>query len=59
MTGGFAALRWAINLLSRCAVRAWRPAWSHAIGTVVVLLVVLLNNFVHAGDGWTAVVPRA
>jgi uncharacterized membrane protein len=57
VTGAFAALFGAIDLLSRRAVRAQRPAWPHAIGNTVVLLVALLNNFVHAGDGWTAVVP--
>jgi uncharacterized membrane protein len=55
--GGLAALFGAVDLLSRRSVRARRPAWPHAIGNVVVLLIVILNNFVHAGDGWTAIVP--
>ena len=57
VTGGLAALFGAIDLLSRREVRAQRPAWPHAIGNTVVLLVAILNNFVHAGDGWTAIVP--
>jgi uncharacterized membrane protein len=57
VTGGLAALFGAIDLLSRRSVRAQGPAWPHAIGNVVILLVVILNNFVHSGDGWTAVVP--
>ncbi|EYD78190.1 putative membrane protein [Rubellimicrobium mesophilum DSM 19309] len=57
VTGGLAALFGAIDLLARREVRAQRPAWPHAIGNVIVLLVALLNNFVHAGDGRTAVVP--
>ena len=41
----------------RPAIRASRPAWPHAIGSIVVLALALLNSLVHAGDGWTAVVP--
>lgn len=55
--GGLAALAGAIDLLARREVRAQRPAWPHAIGNVVVLLLALLNSFVHARDGWTGVVP--
>nr|WP_246329529.1 DUF2231 domain-containing protein [Chthonobacter rhizosphaerae] len=55
--GALAALFGAIDLLSRKEVRALRPAWAHAIGNVVVLGLAFVNNLVHAGDGWTAVVP--
>lgn len=55
--GGLAAVFGAIDLLSRRSVRAQRPAWPHAIGNVIVLGLALLNSFVHASDGWTAVVP--
>ncbi|MGE3245095.1 MAG: DUF2231 domain-containing protein [Beijerinckiaceae bacterium] len=36
-----------------------RPAivWLHAAGGLFVLLIVLVNNFVHARDGWTSVMP--
>jgi uncharacterized membrane protein len=38
-------------------VRANRPAWLHAIGSLIVFALALLNSLVHAGDGWTAIVP--
>jgi len=37
--------------------RALRPGWAYVLGGVVVLALALLNSFVHAGDGWTAIVP--
>ena len=55
--GVFAALAGAVDFLFRREVRARRPAWPHAIGGVVVLCLALVNSLVHAGDGWTAVVP--
>jgi uncharacterized membrane protein len=51
---GFAILAGIIELLIRSA--HW-PAWPHILGGVVVLILALLNSFVHAADGWTAVVP--
>lgn len=41
----------------RSSVRANRPAWPHAIGSLIVFALALLNSLVHAGDGWTAIVP--
>jgi uncharacterized membrane protein len=38
-------------------VRASAAAWPHAVGSVIVLVLALINSFVHAGDGWTAIVP--
>ncbi len=54
--GGLAALAGAVDFLSRSAVRAQKPAWPHAIGNVIVLVLAFVNSLVHAGDGWTAVV---
>ena len=36
-----------------------RPAigWVHMIGNLTLFVVALVNNFVHARDGWTSVVP--
>lgn len=31
--------------------------WPHAIGGALVLMLAFVNNLVHAGDGWTSVVP--
>lgn len=55
--GALAALAGAVDLLFRREVRAQGPAWPHAIGGVVVLCLAFVNSLVHAGDGWTAVVP--
>lgn len=38
-------------------IRKVRPAWLAILGGVVVLVLAILNNFVHTADGWTAVVP--
>jgi uncharacterized membrane protein len=46
-----------VDLLFSRAVRAPRPAWPHALGGVIVLILAIVNSLVHAGDGWTAVVP--
>jgi len=54
--GALAALAGAVDFLFRREARAG-PAWPHAIGGVIVLLLAFVNSLVHAGDGWTAVVP--
>jgi uncharacterized membrane protein len=55
--GGLAALAGLIDFLFRPSVRAQRPAWPHAIGSLIVLVLALANSLVHAGDGWRAIVP--
>lgn len=55
--GALAAVAGAIDLFSHREIRARPPAWPHAIGNVVVMLLAIANSFVHARDGWTAVVP--
>ncbi len=43
-------------------IRASRPrpwlAWLQLVVYVIVFALVMLDNFVHARDGWTAVVPQ-
>lgn len=56
--GALAALAGAVDFLFRRQARAPGAAWPHALGSVVVLILALVNSFVHAGDGWTAVVPN-
>jgi uncharacterized membrane protein len=41
----------------RPATRALRPSLAAVITFLAVLLLALLNSFIHAGDGWTAIVP--
>jgi uncharacterized membrane protein len=38
-------------------IRKVRPSWPAIIMGVVVLVLAVINNFVHTADGWTAVVP--
>lgn len=55
--GGIAALGGLIDYFGNA--KAARPAiglW-HGIINIFVLLLGLLNSFVHARDGWTSVVP--
>jgi len=35
-----------------------RRVWLYTLGSVLALLLAFLNNFVHAADGWKAVVPH-
>jgi uncharacterized membrane protein len=55
--GVLAALAGAVDFLFRREVRAPGPAWPHAVGGVIVLVLAIVNSFVHAADGWTGVVP--
>lgn len=55
--GVLAGVAGAVDLLARPEIRAQGPAWPHAIGNVIVILLALANNLVHTSDGWTAVVP--
>lgn len=50
---GLALIVGIIGLFFRPRVRPF-AFW---IGVVIVLVLGILNNFVHAGDGWTAIVP--
>jgi uncharacterized membrane protein len=52
--GGLALVFGLVGLLFRPRLR---PA-VYWLTLVVVLALGLLNSFVHAGDGWTAIVPR-
>lgn len=55
--GVLAALAAAFDLLFHPASRAYSPVWLHIVGNVAVLVLAFINSLVHAGDGWTAVVP--
>lgn len=55
--GGIAALAGIIDAAFRLSIGGDAPAWPHAIGSLLVLVLAFVNSLVHAGDGWTAVVP--
>jgi uncharacterized membrane protein len=56
MFGVVAILAGLIDLV-RPRTRPLRPAFPAAFLYLVILALAVLNSLVHAGDGWTAVVP--
>jgi uncharacterized membrane protein len=52
-----AAIFGLIDFVTSRSIRAQSPAWPHAIGNVLVLILATLNMFVHSRDTWTSVVP--
>jgi uncharacterized membrane protein len=55
--GGLAALAGLIDFFGNRLIRSQAPAWPHMLGNIVVLILALLNSFVHSRDAWTSVVP--
>jgi uncharacterized membrane protein len=55
--GALAAIAGVIDFLMRRDLRTPRSGWPHALGSLIVLILAAINCLVHAGDGWTAVVP--
>jgi uncharacterized membrane protein len=55
--GYLAAIAGLTDFLSNRLIRAQAPAWPHAIGNIVVLILATLNMLVHTHDAWTSVVP--
>ncbi len=55
--GALAALFGLIDLFRNRAADRPTIAWVHMIGNFAVLVLALVNSFVHARDGWTSVVP--
>ena len=51
--GGLAILAWLVGQ----ATHRHPVNWGAAILNLVVLVLAVLNSLVHAGDGWTGVVP--
>jgi uncharacterized membrane protein len=57
IVGFLAAIAGLIDLLGNRAIRARAPAWPHAIGNAIVLVLATINMLVHTRDAWTSVVP--
>ena len=55
--GWLAALAGLIDFLGDRLIREQAPAWPHAIGNLVALVLATLNMLVHTRDAWTSVVP--
>ena len=51
--GGIAVIGW----LALQAIHRGRPQWSVVVLNLIVLITAFFNSLVHAGDGWTAIVP--
>jgi uncharacterized membrane protein len=56
IVGALAAVFGLIDFLAAGRSRP-RIGWFHLIGNAIVLVLALINNFVHSRDGWTGVVP--
>ncbi len=54
---GFAAFADLIDFLGSRQIRALKSSWPHVLGNTIVLLLSLVNVFIHSRDGYTAVVP--
>lgn len=53
----FAVIAGFIDFLGDRRIRNLRAVWIHAIGNAVVLVIEIINVFVHSRDGYTSVVP--
>ena len=53
VAGALSGLLW----LGSLAMHRHRPHWPVVILNLLVLVAALVNSLVHAGDGWTAIVP--
>ena len=54
---GLAAIAGVIDFLGERRIRRLRAAWIHGVGNVLVVLLSLINIFIHSRDAWTSVVP--
>ncbi len=53
----FVVLAGLIDFLGDRRVRALRPAWIHGLGNALVIILSIVNAFVHSRDAYTSVVP--
>lgn len=53
----FAVIFGLIDFLGSRQIRNLRAAWIHAVGNAVVIVLSILNAFVHSRDAYTSVVP--
>ena len=58
MAGGVvAAVAGLLSLIANRRRRTRRSNWPVVLGSLVVLVIALFNNFVHSRDAWTSVMP--
>jgi uncharacterized membrane protein len=54
---GLAAIAGLVDFVGDRRIRELRSAWIHALGNGLVIVLSVINVFVHSRDGYTAVVP--
>lgn len=57
IVSALAALAGAVDFFGDRGIRRLRPAWIHAAGNAVALILSIINVFVHSRDAYTSVVP--
>ena len=57
-TGVLAAIAGLVDLVRLRRTPASRPVWPLVLGSIIVLALALINNFVHSRDAWTSVIPE-
>ena len=53
----FAVIFGLIDFVASRRIREFRSSWIHAVGSALVIVLSIINVFVHSRDGYTAVVP--
>lgn len=56
VAGALALIAGLIDFL-RPATRALRPRMPATLAFIAILMLAIVNSFIHAGDGWTAIMP--
>lgn len=56
--GAAATVIWVLEFIISRHARAVRPGWLRVIANLVVVVLALLDAFVHSRDAWTSVVPE-
>jgi uncharacterized membrane protein len=46
-----------IDFLGDRLIQGLRPAWIHAVGNALALVLAVFNAFIHSRDAYTSVVP--
>ena len=54
---GLAGIAGLVDFVGDRRIRQLRSAWIHALGNGLVIILSVINVFIHSGDGYTAVVP--
>ena len=58
MAGGVvAAVAGLVSLVADRRARTQRSVWPIVVGSLLVLVIAVLNNLVHSRDAWTSVMP--